>query len=107
MQTGEPIAGAEVTITQMPPRLEDRVKFRATLEEARWEALDERVDRTRTASEGSFCFVDLPEGQYTLTVVRQAPDRRYATGKVLVKVSVDDEGTFALTAADIALNRAK
>ncbi len=106
-QTGRTIAGAQITITQMPPEFKDRLEVMAKVDGARWKTLAARPDHTRTAADGCFYFLDLPDGQYTVTASVPAVGRRYGTGKAQARVSVDEEGNITMTTANIALEATK
>jgi hypothetical protein len=73
------------------------------LHTARRAAVAERPDRTRTASDGHFHFLDLPDGQYTLTASLPGAGSRYGTAQVEATVSRDAEGNISMVTADIAL----
>lgn len=64
--SGHPVANAEVTVLAGPEewvRQRERKKVQAG---SRWESLIERFDRTRTRFDGSFRFLSLTAGDYSL-----------------------------------------
>ncbi len=63
----------------------------------------QRLDRTRSAADGLFYFLDLPDGDYTLVVSLPAAARRYGQAQVTATVSRDSHGTIQMVAADVAL----
>jgi len=69
----------------------------------RWNSMVERADRTRTAPDGHFHFIDLPDGQYTLTALLPGVGSRYGTAQLVVTVFRDDKGNINMAQADIAL----
>jgi hypothetical protein len=79
-QTGKAVVGAQVRISAAPP------------------AFVGRPDRSDTAADGSFHFLDLPAGQYTLTVSLPGAGSRYGTAQG--QVTVTDN---ALAAASFVL----
>ena len=59
---------------------------------------------TKTAADGLFCFLDLPEGDYTLIASMPNSTRRYGVSQAQnVTVSHKDEGDIAISVADITL----
>lgn len=77
-QTGKAIAQAQVQIVEGP-------------------------DRTRTAADGHFHFLDLPDGQYTLIASLPGSGSRYGTAQAEATVSRDAEDNITMATADIAL----
>ncbi len=95
--TKQPVVGAQVRIESAPAAFQRLVVARS--------AQDKRpIDRTVSAHDGHFHFVDLPDGQYTLTASLPEPRPRYGKSKpTAVTVSRDAKGVFKLAKADIAL----
>jgi hypothetical protein len=92
-ETGQAIYGAIVEITEMPEPFKTKLALRALQYGADWETLPERPDRTRTAVDGYFYFVDLPDGNYTLTAILPGTSTRYDSAQTTVIVpSRDNEG---------------
>jgi len=64
----------------------------------------DRPDETRTAADGHFHFMDLPDGVYTLMALLPAAGTRYNQEHVDVTVTRDGEGNLKpMGVADIAL----
>jgi Carboxypeptidase regulatory-like domain len=102
-QTGRTIGGAQVRITTAPAAFTDGLALRAIQYGAGWTAMAERPDRTRTAPDGHFHFLDLPDGQYTLTASLPGFGSQYGTAEKQAIVSRDAQGNITMAAADMAL----
>lgn len=101
-ETGQVIHRARVEITKMPDSFKNWLTLRAMQYGANWETMVERPDRTQTTIDGHFHFLDLPDGDYTLTASLPSTGTRY--GAVEKKVQVSRNGDrIKLAAADIAL----
>lgn len=61
-----PIAGARVEIIESPEAFQQRLALKQLQYGDRWEFLQERINRTLTAPDGFFRFLNLPMGIYTL-----------------------------------------
>ncbi len=64
----KPVVGAAVALTAIPKEFAARIKGAASAAGSRWNQLEERPDRVLSRWDGSFYFLDLPAGSYTLTV---------------------------------------
>jgi hypothetical protein len=101
-ETGQVIHRARVEITKMPDSFKNWLTLRAMQYGANWETMVERPDRTQTAIDGHFHFLDLPDGDYTLTASLPSAGTRY--GAVEKKFQVSRNGDrIKLAAADITL----
>jgi Carboxypeptidase regulatory-like domain len=101
--TGRAIGGARVGITAAPAAFADWLAIRAKQYGAQWAAMVERPDRTRTAADGHFHFLDLPDGQYTMTASLPGSVSRYGMAGRQAVVSRGAQGTITMAAADISL----
>jgi Carboxypeptidase regulatory-like domain len=101
-QTGRVIPGARVELTPLSGPFKTRLALQALQYGERWQAMTERADRTHTANDGSFHFLDLPDGRYTLTVSLLGAGTRYGLAQSTVAVSRQGERIQRAT-ADIAL----
>lgn len=100
--TGQRIHRALVEITEMPDSFKSWLALRSMQYGSKWETMVERPNRTQTAIDGHFHFLDLPDGDYTLTASLPGAGTRY--GSAPKKVQVSHVGNqIELAAADIAL----
>jgi hypothetical protein len=102
-QTSRAIGGARVEITAAPAAFSDRLALHAMQYGSRWAALKERPDRTYTAVDGHFHFMDLPDGDYTLTVTLSGSGSRYGVAQVTATVSRDAGGNILMATANTSL----
>jgi hypothetical protein len=64
------IPGASVEITKMPERFKNWLDLHALQYGKSWEKMVKRRDKTLTAVDGCFCFINLPDGEYTLLTIQ-------------------------------------
>lgn len=102
-QTGEVLRGVQVTITSAPRGFKNWLKLKALAAGERWETLTERPDRTRTAADGHFHFLNLPTGQYGLTATLPEAGQRYGTVQAKAKIARDAKGRIVWVNTDLAL----
>lgn len=93
-ETGKSIEGASVAITAMPAAFERVLRYASKTEP---------LDRTQTREDGSFFFVDLPDGEYTCNISAPRTGRRYAASQVTATVSRDHQGNLKMTTVKAAL----
>jgi hypothetical protein len=65
-----PLRWAQVDILAGPPAFEQLRALRR--KDPAWWYLPERMDRTRTRKDGSYCFINLPVGAYRILVSMRA-----------------------------------
>lgn len=104
-KTGRPIGGARVEIKEAPRDFQDWLTVKAGQYGAGWETMAERPDRTHTEADGSYYFLDLPDGDYRLTASLPDSGSRYGTAKSEqpVKISRNAKGKINLTTVNLAL----
>jgi hypothetical protein len=76
-ETTQAISGARVEITTMPDKFKTWLALHSMQYGSKWEQMVERPDRKRTAVDGFFYFLDLPDGEYILTASLQSAGTRY------------------------------
>jgi hypothetical protein len=104
--TQKPIAGAEVTLTKMPARLEKRLERLAQYAGSEWATKSERPDQTRSRADGLYYFLDLPDGDYEIRALLPNCGRRYGEVSQKKKVASGDQnrsGQEALKGMWVAL----
>ncbi|MGK7877655.1 MAG: carboxypeptidase-like regulatory domain-containing protein [Xenococcaceae cyanobacterium] len=95
-QTNQGIPGVQVEITGMPPAFQAKLALLAQLYSTDWGHRKERPDRTQTRYDGCFYFLDLPNGDYTLSAsLLQAGTRYGSAERRNVTVSRDLHGKIA------------
>lgn len=102
-QTGQPLPGVRVTISAAPGSFSSWLALHARQHGARWATLEQRPDRVRTQADGGFHFLDLPDGNYTLTATLPELGSRYGGGQAQATVARSGNGTITLDPAEIAL----
>jgi CarboxypepD_reg-like domain/Carboxypeptidase regulatory-like domain len=101
--TGLPLAGARVELTSGPPAFLDGLAVRAALAGPLWDALALRPDRTRTAADGRFRFIDLLDGLYTIAASVPGGGSRFSVTGAQVTVARDSNGTIVMATAVLAV----
>lgn len=96
----KPVAGVQVTLTAMPETFDARLRGAISAAGSRWQEMEERQDRVLSRHDGTYCFLDLPAGNYTLTAV--AP-RSNTKGQKSVVVAWDKNGNVKPAVADFRL----
>ncbi|WP_198525149.1 MSCRAMM family protein [Kamptonema formosum] len=102
-QTGLPIQGALVEMEKIPETFKKWLALRSIQYGSDWDKMTERPDRIRTAADGYFHFLDLPDGEYTLKASLPGAGTRYGTAQVTVTVRREEGGKIARNSADMAL----
>ena len=102
-ETGRVVSGAQIAITTAPSEFTNWLEIRKIQHGARWDSMTERPDRTRTAPDGYFYFIDLPDGQYKLTASLPGAGSRYGSAQADITVARDSEGNLTMASAPIAL----
>lgn len=102
-QSGEPIAGAQVTVATTVPAFADWLALKALSYGSAWDSLAVRPDRVPSGDGGRFCFRDLPDGTYTVTAEWVTQGARYGTVSASATVARDANGKITLAVADLAL----
>lgn len=99
-ETGLTIGNAIVEITEMPEKFQTKRSLQALQYGSDWETLAKRCDRTTTAPDGFFHFIDLPPGEYTLTASLPGAATRYKIAQTIVTFppaqNTPDSPKFAL-----------
>lgn len=102
LQTAEHIGGVILTITNGPPAFLFQRDLQKKQYSMRWQTMVERIDRTRTAPDGLYYFLDLPDGQYTLEASLPGSGTRYGSAVATGTVARDD-GNILLGQVDMTL----
>jgi hypothetical protein len=106
-ETGQPIPDALVQLSQGPAAFKTRLALQQLQAGDRWKTLTQRPDLTHSAIDGSFYFLDLPEGdsagdRYTLTVSLPATGTRYAESVAESVTVTSQQGQIQRATVDIA-----
>jgi Concanavalin A-like lectin/glucanases superfamily/Carboxypeptidase regulatory-like domain len=102
-ETGLTIQGALVEIVQMPETFRNWLALRSQQYGSKWQTLEHRPDRKRTAIDGYFHFLDLPDGEYTFTASLPSAGTCYGTAEVKAIASRDSQDNYVKTAANMTL----
>jgi len=93
--TKRPMPDVAVMISSMPIAFQNWLSRRALGYGAKWAAMAERPDRTMTSADGSFRFLDLPDGDYVLSLFPSTGAKRYGTVQKNATVSHESHGRIA------------
>jgi hypothetical protein len=99
-EQNNPVVGAEIKIKAMAGKFKAQVENAAGTAGAEWDFLKNRPDRTLSRLDGLYFFLDLPEGQYTVSTIGPR------SGKIIesrVTVSKDNENSGRITQVDFKL----
>jgi hypothetical protein len=103
-EAGQPVSGAEVTITAMPEALQRKLAGAAAVAGAGWKDWEQRLDLSRAKADGIYYFLDLPAGSYT----GRGVDRRSgAAAEKTVSVLWNKDGKVEMAVADLKLSNAR
>lgn len=102
-RTSRPLPGALVTITGMSAAFQKKLAAKAMQYGAQWTGMAERPDRTRSRPDGSFYFLDLPDGDYKIMASLPNMGKRFSAAEVKATVSRDASGTMKIAFVDLPL----
>lgn len=83
------IAGAQVTLVEMPERLRTILQLKALQYGNAWEQMPQRPDRTYSGKDGYYFFRDLLEGDYKIEAFLPNAGTRYSSVSQRVKLAAD------------------
>jgi Carboxypeptidase regulatory-like domain len=86
-QTNIPLAGADVLLTVYPAAFQNVLTVGMEGFGGGWSTALERPDRTQSNFNGEFRFLNLPDGNYTLSVTLPGTATRYGTGTATAAVA--------------------
>jgi hypothetical protein len=105
--TGKALAGALVSIVtaddKSPTAFRRLLQARAMQYGSAWSAMAERPDRARAADDGSFYFLDLPDGDYTLSASLTNMGARYGTAEAKATVAKNANGDYQRALVELPL----
>jgi len=102
-ENGGPIAGVRVTLTSAEAAFADWLALKALPFGRGWDSLAVRADRTLTRDDGRFCFLDLPDGAYTVTAEWLSQGDRYGVATGAATIARGSDGGIKLSTVDLAL----
>ena len=102
-RTQQFLTGAIVTITGMPELFRRALALKAVQYGSRWAGMSDRIDRTRARQDGTFYFLDLPDGEYTVTAALPDMGNRYGTVDQKATVTRDASGRMKVAFMELAL----
>lgn len=94
-ETSQRLAGATAMITAMPAAFQTFLAGKAIQYGTLWATLTERPDLTSTDTDGSFHFVDLPDGAYVVTFAAPRGVGIYGSAALSCSVARDAAGNIA------------
>ncbi|WP_181357322.1 hypothetical protein [Stenomitos frigidus] len=86
----DPVRQAQVEIIEPPESFKRKLDLKSLSHGQNWESLSPRPDRTHTAVDGSFYFIDLPPDNYTLKASLPQKLTRLQVAKEVVTVVKTD-----------------
>lgn len=101
--SGRALPGVRVAITAAPAAFTGWLAGHALQAGAAWATLDQRLDRVRTQADGRFHFLDLPNGQYTLSASWPEQGGRYGSASGQITIARTSGGRITLAALELAL----
>ena len=102
-ETSALLAGVTAAITSMPAAFQQILAGKAVQWGARWATMTERPDLTSTAADGSFGFVDLPDGAYVVTLSAPSSVGVYGSAQASFSVARDASGNVTATTQVVSL----
>lgn len=102
-QTNRGLGAVLVRITAAPAEFTAWLSLHALQYGATWASRLERPDQAVTAGDGHFHFVDLPDGQYTLTASLPGAGSRYGVVPGQAIVTRTAQGKIIMAVCDLAL----
>jgi hypothetical protein len=102
-QLSQPLRGVLVRITSGPVEFMSGLQLRALQYGEDWVGMIERPDRTMSAGDGHFHFIDLPNGHYTLLASLPGTGSRYGTVQAQPTVSRGAGGNIVRVTVDMIL----
>lgn len=101
---GRPASEVRLSLSSGPKQFDSRVAGAARAAGAEWEELRERLDRTTSRADGTFFFLDLPAGRYT---VRGMDTRSGVQDEKAVSVARKSDGKVTMAVVDLSLSGSK
>ena len=105
-ETQRGLSGAIVTIEGMPKELEMIITQKKIQFGSNWDFLTLRIDRRETTTDGSFSFIDLPDGDYTLKAIFKRSGPGFKPNELKVRVTRGKSENNKYSQADFVLTSA-
>jgi 5-hydroxyisourate hydrolase-like protein (transthyretin family) len=102
-ETGKPLPGVAVTIVAMPQKFRQKLDLLAKARRVRTTTVADGLERTKTRADGLFYFLDLPDGDYTLSAFVPSQATRYGPIEKSVAVTRDGDGNLKLAPVNFTL----